>query len=209
VLPGNLQHVWELAVLTGVCERESTTSAAAGVRAVELRNPVAVTLCRAIGRGSTGRAGRPVGLGLYWRANVEQTWPRNGLHEVARNGYNPRSKWVRRQGLEPRTRRLRVCCPVFRISALYLRVYDATCGDMQQLPRIWCRFVPAATGPYRDIRATTEQPPMRTGLDHHGRGPAAWPVKVWLPATRYVLTASRVPPKRPTRFVIPAGSARI
>jgi hypothetical protein len=33
---------------------------------------------------------------------------RNGLHEGTRNGYNTRSGRVRRQGLEPRTRGLRV-----------------------------------------------------------------------------------------------------
>ena len=50
------------------------------------------------------------GLGPDWRANVEQTWPRNGLHEVDRNGYNARSERVRREGLEPPTRGLRVRC---------------------------------------------------------------------------------------------------
>src|ERR1035438_962132 len=40
---------------------------------------------------------------------VEQTCPGTGLHEGTRNGYNPRSGRVRRQGLEPRTRGLRVC----------------------------------------------------------------------------------------------------
>jgi hypothetical protein len=66
------------------------------------------------------------------------------------------------QGLEPRTRRLRVCC-----SARFPVPADAgTCHDVPgyAVPlKIQCRLVPAVTGPYRDIRANTEQTWHRWG----------------------------------------------
>ena len=145
-------------------------------RALELRNPVDVTLCMAIGRGSTGRAGRPVGLGLDWRANVEQTWSPNSLHEGAWNGYNPRSEWVRRQGLEPRTRRLRVRCFVRFFSPIWCHVMTirvvACCSVRLPVSGEGCgyRVLPGRTGTYRDVRANMEQTSVCTGLDHHGRG---------------------------------------
>jgi hypothetical protein len=82
---------------------------------------------------------------------VEQTWARNGLHEVARNWHNPRSGRVRRQGLEPRTRGLRVRCSV--------RLTDATsCDFMMQPGEIRQRqpdFVPGHASP---CRVRTRQP---------------------------------------------------
>jgi hypothetical protein len=87
---------------------------------------------------------------------VEQTWPGNGLHKGTRNGHIPRSEWVRRQGLEPRTRRLRVCW-------LAIFVVSDSAGKCCDVPGCTanrdtgCRVVPPATGPYRDIRANMEQ----------------------------------------------------
>jgi hypothetical protein len=44
---------------------------------------------------------------------VEQTWAGNGLLVGTGNWYKPRSVRVRRQGLEPRTRGLRVRCSAY------------------------------------------------------------------------------------------------
>src|ERR1035438_9648112 len=98
---------------------------------------------------------------------MEQPWPGNGPHEGTRKRHNPRSEWVRRQGLEPRARRLRVCC------SADLAVSDCA-GKFRDLPGCTenrengCRVIPPATGPYRDIRANMEQTWMRPILDRCG-----------------------------------------
>jgi hypothetical protein len=71
-------------------EASAAGLARAGVNPLAAQ-PVDVTLCITIGRGLAGRAGRAVGLGPDWRANVEQTSAGNGLHEETRNGHNARS----------------------------------------------------------------------------------------------------------------------
>ena len=78
---------------------------------------------------------------------MEQTWAGNGLHEGTRKGYIPRSEWVRRQGLEPRTRRLRVCWSYFELmrSSCYFMVLPAEiCGRFPGL-------VPVRAGCYRAV----------------------------------------------------------
>jgi hypothetical protein len=127
---------------------------------------------------------------------------------------------VRRQGLEPRTRGLRVCW--------FIRLF---CSDLvsndadarQELP--FCPFagircplrIPDATGAYRGIRANMEQTSTYIGLDHCGEG-------VWaVPGTGHSCQWQRCRPvarrparaaagarrKRPSRSVITAGSTRI
>jgi hypothetical protein len=73
---------------------------------------------------------------------------------------NVKTSRVRRQGLEPRTRGLRVRCSVrFCFSTWYHLVPHsaATCRTVRQAHESGCRVMPAATGPYRDIRANMEQ----------------------------------------------------
>jgi hypothetical protein len=60
------------------------------------------------------------------RANTEPTWVQNGHMKNYLKQHNPRSECVRRQGLEPRTRRLRVCCSV--------RLTAATSCDFTAVP---------------------------------------------------------------------------
>ncbi len=81
---------------------------------------------------------------------------RNGLHETTRNWHKPRSRRVRRQAIEPRTRGLRVC--VLTSSAIpgYVRAYRAVPVHARQ-PAAGCRMVPAADGQYHGIRANNEQ----------------------------------------------------
>jgi hypothetical protein len=96
---------------------------------------------------------------------VEQPWPENGLHERTRNGYSPRSEWVRRQGLKS---------PLLS-SILLPELLPDDDGTCRYLP--FCAVarirsglrIPRAAGAYQDIRANMEQTSMRTDLDHHGR----------------------------------------
>ena len=79
---------------------------------------------------------------------------------------------VRRQGLEPRTRGLRVrsCVPIFPFD---LVPTDADmCRELSFRPAAGIRDslrIPDAADAYRGIRATMEQPRAGIGLDHHSR----------------------------------------
>ena len=109
-----------------------------------------------------------------------------------------------------RTSGLRVCC------SAALAVPDRA-GKYCDLPvraassQTGCRIVPAATGPYRGIRATMEQPPRLTGLDHCGR--ADWATSDghldhgWQRYSWFISVVSGVRRRAPSRFVIPAGNA--
>src|SRR6266496_6405373 len=69
---------------------------------------------------------------------------------------------VRRQGLEPRTRGLRVAARGAE------RCYDVPgCTANRETG---CRVVPPAAGPYRDIRANMEQTWVRPIPGVHGSG---------------------------------------
>jgi hypothetical protein len=88
------------------------------------------------------------------RANVEQPPARNGPHEANQNRYNTRSGMhlrVRRQGLEPRTRGLRVRCSgigsVLSLAAstgLRAATPVSVSADVGQ-----CRAVPGQTSKHR------------------------------------------------------------
>jgi len=79
---------------------------------------------------------------------------------------------VRRQGLEPRTRGLRVRSCV-RIFPSDLVSADADmCRELSFRPAVGIRDslrIPDAAGAYQGIRATMEQPRAGIGLDHHSR----------------------------------------
>ena len=89
-----------------------------------------------------------------------QPWigPETAFTREPGSGVTPgQNGWVRRQGLEPRTRRLRACCSAIELAAHGAeRCYDVP--DYTANHESGCRAVPAATGPYRDIRANMEQP---------------------------------------------------
>ena len=92
---------------------------------------------------------------------MEQTWPRNGLHEGTRNGHIPRSEWVRRQGLEPRTRRLRV-------GWSYFGCVRSACGFTVLPGEICDRFPSFSAGSCRPLPGsarTSEQPWSDHGHD--------------------------------------------
>ena len=92
---------------------------------------------------------------------MEQPPARNGLHEWTRNGHNRRSEWVRRQGLEPRTRRLRVGWSYSEStrSACDFTVLPAEiCNRSPGFGTGSCRLLPGSTG-------TSEQPWSNHGRD--------------------------------------------
>jgi hypothetical protein len=104
-----------------------------------------------------------------YRNRVRNLSPRNQNRGVKRlpGSHNGR---VRRQGLEPRTRGLRVRCSVRRYLRYYLHLHACTSEDMPLPWKTQYRTMTAAARPYRDIRANMEQTSVRIGLDHHGRG---------------------------------------
>ena len=74
-----------------------------------------------------------------------------------------------------RTPNLRIKSPLL-CSILLLELLSSNVSPCRELPfcpvaRIRAALrIPGGAGPYRGIRATTEQPSMRIGLDHCGRG---------------------------------------
>jgi hypothetical protein len=58
--------------------------------------------------------------------------------------------------------------------ALWVPSDDGTCHHLPFCTVVCIRGglrIPHATGAYQDIRANMERTSLRTGLDHHGRGP--------------------------------------
>ena len=129
-------------------------------RAPYLRFRLDVTLCIAIGTGLSEHAGQHDQLNPELTSNLEQTRPRSGLDEAIRNWHNTRSGWVRRQGLEPRTRGLRVRCSVRFTPSHCATMLDVP--DVRQATRagaVWCRPLPGRT-------ATSEQTWSKHGDGH-------------------------------------------
>jgi hypothetical protein len=99
----------------------------------------------------------------------------------------------------------------------YLRLRARTSEDMPLTCKTAYRIMTADASPYRGIRATTEQPSVCTGLDHHGRrhldhrerGHDHGRHRYRSLARRNMSATIGVRRKRPTRFVIPAGSAQV
>ena len=125
--------------------------------AYSARRPAGSRMNPTLGNQEAVRSLRCAAVGPDWRANVEPTWAGNSLHEGPGIGIIPgRNRWVRRQGLEPRTRRLRVRCPVRFFSQNCCRAmtaHAATCRSVR-LP------VSAAACRYRVLpgrTATSEQ----------------------------------------------------
>ena len=117
--------------------------------------PAGITLCNLIARVADlcWRPERPKlpsrpRLGPNSRANVEQTRAGTGPNKKTWGGHNPRSVRVRRQGLEPRTRGLRVRCSgiLFIQSTSAFRL--TRWRDIRNRPRgsaVRCRMLPRST----------------------------------------------------------------
>jgi hypothetical protein len=101
------------------------------------------------------------------RARTEPAARQNGQHKKKARGRNPRSGRVCRQGLEPRTRGLRVCCSGVLILPSTSIFIPARWQDARNPPRRKYRLLTAGTGWYRDVRANMEPTSIPEGLDHY------------------------------------------
>jgi hypothetical protein len=101
------------------------------------------------------------------RARTEPAARQNGQHKKKARGRNPRSGRVCRQGLEPRTRGLRVCCSGVLVLPSTSIFTPARWQDARNPPRRKYRLLTAGTGWYRDVRANMEPTSIPEGLDHY------------------------------------------
>ena len=104
------------------------------------------------------RAARGTRSGLTSKRGASMAGKRPS--RVGQDGYHPRSGPVRRQGLEPRTRGLRVRCSAnLTVPDSAAKCYDVPgCTANRETAAAWCSLLPARTG-------TSEQT-----WSKHGRG---------------------------------------